>query len=574
MARTVAARARSDGKFVVPRAGEAYNLLNPEPNHEFQLKTQVVCMNEKEKEKLMSKQERNLCVRLLAVACFSLALWLAVMPSGMVVAASEGSITGVVTDDAGKPLRGATVTAKIDNVSVSRYTDASGKYLITGLKPGSYKISATAYAFGSKTVDKDISTSTADVAFSLKPNWNPTQISTAEYISAFGNDKDVRNIEANCESCHNFSWIMRRRGMTAEEWRQFIPNMGTIFFMPDLSEDKLTDISLSLEKVFGPDSPVPTQEQVQHVAISDEALHATFRYFTPPTRNFTHSLSIAADGKVWFTEFDYVSNKVGSFDPAKQQFQEYESPTPKSVPHNPWVARNGQVWFSELKGRKLSVIDPETGKLTEYPVPEKAGIHTVREDSQGNIWTSGNVTRFDPHTQKFTVFGTPSTYDVALDAHDNAWGASGDDKPGLFRVDSKTGDIKIYPVADMKSVRGIEVDAQQNVWFGDVTNHRLGKLDQKSEKITYYKPPTSNFGAYGIVIDKKSGDLWIADFLGANLDRFNPTTGKFTEYPFPDRKQMDRFFAMDPQGRVWFTDFTNGRIGVLETDDMKISAQR
>jgi len=362
--------------------------------------------------------------------------------------------------------------------------------------------------------------------------------------------------------------------MTADEWKQFIPNMGTIFFTPELSDEKLTDISMSLEKVFGPDSPVPTQQQVQHVAISDEALHATFRYFTAPTRNFTHSLSIAADGRVWFTEFDYISNKFGSFDPAKQQFQEYASPTPKSVPHNPWVARNGQVWFSELKGRKLAVIDPETGKLTEYPVPEKAGIHTVREDSQGNIWTSGNVTRFNPQTQKFTVFGTPSTYDVALDAQDNAWGASDAAKPGLFKVDAKTGEIKMYPVADMDFVRGIEVDAQQNVWFGDVTNHRLGKFDPKTEKITYFQPPTSNFGPYGIVIDKKTGDLWVADFLGANIDRFNPSTGKFTEYPFPDRKQMDRFFAMDAQGRVWFTDFTNGRIGVLETDDMKISAQR
>ena len=181
----------------------------------------------------MSKQKRNLWVRLLAVACFSLALWLAVVPSGVVAAASEGSIAGTVTDDAGKPLRGAPVTAKLDNMSVSRYTDASGKYLITGLKPGSYKISATAYGFGSKTVDKEISTSAADVAFSLKPNWNPTQISTAEYISAFGNDKDVRNIEANCESCHNFSWIMRRRGMTAEEWKQFIPRYGHDIFHPE-----------------------------------------------------------------------------------------------------------------------------------------------------------------------------------------------------------------------------------------------------------------------------------------------------------------------------------------------------
>ena len=523
----------------------------------------------------MSKQKLDLWPRLLVLACLGLAFWFAVVRSGVVAAASEGSVTGVVTDDAGKALRGATVTAKIDNMSVSRYTDALGKYLITGLKPGSYKISATAYAFGSKTVDADISTNTANVALSLKPNWNPTQISTAEYISAFGDDKDVRNIEANCESCHNFSWIMRRRGQTAEEWRQFIPKMGTIFFIPNLSPEKLTDISLSLEKVFGPDSPIPTQEQVQHVPVSDEALHATFRYYTVPTKNFTHSLNIAADGKVWFTEFDYDSNRIGFFDPAKQQFQEYESPTPKAVPHNPWVARNGQVWFSEVIARKLAVIDPETGKITEYAVPDKAGLHTIREDSQGNLWNSGNVTKFDTHTHKFTVFGTPSTYDVAVDAQDNAWGASGTaGKEGLFRVDSKTGDIKIYPVPEMQSVRGIEVDAQQNIWFGDVTNHRLGKFDPKTEKFAYYKPPTSNFGAYGIVIDKKTGTLWIADFLGANLDRFNPATGKFVEYPFPDRKQMDRFFALDAQGRPWFTDFTNGRIGVLETDDMKTFAQR
>jgi len=531
-------------------------------------------VDEKKKEKLMNKDKQNISAGVLGVACLSLALWLAVVPSG-VLAADSGGVAGVVTDDAGKPLRGAAVTARIDNMSVSRYTDASGKYLITGLKPGTYKISAAAYAFGSKTVDKEISTSTADVAFSLKPNWNPTQISSAEYISAFGDDKDVRNIEGTCQSCHNFSWIMRRRGQTAEEWKEFIPRMGTVFFLPELSPEKLTDISLSLEKVFGPDSPVPTQEQVHHVPMNDEALHATFRYYTPPTRMFPHSVSIGADGKVWFTSFDYISNRVDSFDPVKEQFQEYESPTARSVPHNPWVARNGQIWFSELKGRKLAVIDPETGKITEYPVPEKAGIHTLREDLQGNLWSSGNVTRFNPHTQKFTVYGTPSTYDVAVDGQDNAWGASGDaDKPGLFRVDSKTGEIKIYPVPEMKFVRGIEVDEQQDVWFGDVTNHRLGKFDPKTEKFTYYKAPTENLAIYGIVIDKKTGNLWIGDYLGANITRLNPATGKFTEYPFPSRTQMIRFFSLDPQGRVWFTDFANSRIGVLETDDIKISAKR
>jgi streptogramin lyase len=38
--------------------------------------------------------------------------------------------------------------------------------------------------------------------------------------------------------------------------------------------------------------------------------------------------------------------------------------------------------------------------------------------------------------------------------------------------------------------------------------------------------------------------------------------------------QMIRFFAEDPQGRVWFTDFTNGKIGVLETGESTMSSQR
>jgi hypothetical protein len=215
----------------------------------------------------MKKQRLHFRIERLAAACLFLALWIAVVPARIVAATSDGSVSGVVTDDGGKPLRGAPVTARIDNMSVSRYTNASGNYLITGLKPGSYKISATAWGYASKTVDKDISTGTSEVAFSLKANWNPAQISTAEYISAFGNDKDVRNIEGTCQACHNFSWIMRRRGQTAEEWSEFIPRMGTLFFIPELSPEKLTDISASLEKVFGPDSLAPTKEQVHHVEI-------------------------------------------------------------------------------------------------------------------------------------------------------------------------------------------------------------------------------------------------------------------------------------------------------------------
>jgi virginiamycin B lyase len=519
----------------------------------------------------MKRNGLGFWVPLLVVVCFgSLVLLL----NRAAAAGSDASIGGIVTDDAGKPLRGAPITAKMGPMSVSRYTDANGKYEITGLKPGTYRVTATAWGYSTKIVDKELS-GTADLGFALKANWNPAQISTAEYVSAFGGDKDMRKLEGTCTNCHNFSWIMRRKGMTADEWNSFIPRMGDKFVTPNLSTAQLNEITPVLEKYFGPDSPVPTRDQVRHVDVSDEALHATFRMYTPPTTNIAHSLYVAPNGLVWFTEHDNYANKIASFDYATEKFQEYEMPTPRSGPHNPWVARDGMVWVTEAAAHKLAALDPETGKITEYTPPAGAGTHTLREDSQGNIWTSGKVTKFDPKTQKFTVYESPYTYDVAVDAHDNAWGGGGmGANPGLFRIDGKTGEIKVYPVADMKFVRGIEADTHENIWFGDVTNHRLGKFDTKTEKITYYRAPTPDLGIYGLVIDKKTGFIWVADYEGSNVDRFDPATGKFVEYPFPSRTQMIRFFGEDPMGRIWFTDFTNGRIGVLETDDMKISAQR
>ena len=526
----------------------------------------------------MKKQKLNRLLGSSAVACLCLALLLVLALSGRLVAASDGSISGVVTDDAGKPLRGASVIVNIDNMSVARYTDAMGRYQITGLKPGKYKIAATAWGYGSKTAEKDISGSTTDVTFSLKPNWNPLQISTAEYISAFGDEKEMRHVEATCTGCHNFSWIMRRRGQTAAEWEDFIPRMspGDLFVTPAtyMTPQQLKEISISLEKVFGPDSPLPTKDKVHHVEISDEALNATFRYFTPPTRNYAHSVSVGADGKPWFTEFDNIANKVATFDLSTQQFHEYEIPTAKAMPHNPWVARNGQVWVTEAMANKLAVIDPETGKVTEFSAPVGAGTHTLREDSAGDIWASGSKKslRFDPRTQKFDTYDIAG-YDLAVDSHNNGWSTNGP-KGTIDRVDPKTGLIKRYPVPGATFMRGIEVDAQDNVWFGDVLGHRLGKLDPKTGEMTFYHPPTPNFSPYGIIVEKKTGRLWLADYLGANVTRFDPATGKFTEFPFPSRMQMIRFFAEDPQGRVWFTDFTNGKIGVLETGESAMSSQR
>ena len=70
---------------------------------------------------------------------------------------SMASLRGVVSDDTGKPVRGATVTATSGSKSVSRFTDQSGRYSIAELKPGQYEVSVAAWGFGPQKSTQEIS---------------------------------------------------------------------------------------------------------------------------------------------------------------------------------------------------------------------------------------------------------------------------------------------------------------------------------------------------------------------------------------------------------------------------------
>ena len=61
-------------------------------------------------------------------------------------AASDATIKGVVTDGAGKPVRGATVKATLGIKSISRFTQADGRYRMS-VAPGTYDVSVEAYGF-------------------------------------------------------------------------------------------------------------------------------------------------------------------------------------------------------------------------------------------------------------------------------------------------------------------------------------------------------------------------------------------------------------------------------------------
>jgi streptogramin lyase len=551
------------------------------------------------------KNTRTILLAFAAVMCVTASL-----------AASDAVIRGVVTDNAGKPIRGALVKAQAGYKIVTRFSQKDGRYELT-VPAGNYSVTADAFGYSARRTDKDTAQA-GETNFKLTPGIDVTHLSGADVETLLPDNAETRMFRAECISCHNVEHLTLRRGSTAEQWRDFLPTMTRGRFPvamdpkqnPGTSQAKFVFLTNALAKYFGPDAPFfgpdsdpPTLDQIKHPTLSDAALSATIREFEIPTpMPMAHSMSVdPARGIAWWGEESHLANKVGRFDMDTEKFTEYPVPTQNASVHTGIVGKDGRYWVTLPSGgdSKIVSVEPATGKLTEYKWPEKKGNpHTLALDRAGNLvmsgGASGEVWTFDTETEKFGFhkFTVPPAYpgdsmtfwtkapEDSLPAQVRA--ASYDIKVNskgvyyftifnmgtLMSLDPATGETKMYHPSGTPSMRGMTIDPQDNVWFSNFNGHKLGKLDAKTLTIKEYQPPTLNATPYGILVDK-AGYVWFSDLNGNNITRFDPRTEQFVEYPLPTREAGPKFMSMDGKGKVWFTEVMGAKIGMIDAGDGK-----
>ena len=501
---------------------------------------------------------------------------------------STASIRGVVNDGTGKPVRGATVTATSGFKSVSRFTDRSGRYNIAELKPGQYVVSVAAWGFGPQKRTQEISEDT-EVRFRIEPDWNVARLSTTDWLSFLPEATDVLALKGSCVGCHNLNRPVGARGLTAPEWRKLMVLMESRG-MPHLPEARLVHIGAILEKHFGPDSPVPTREQIRRPAIPDAVLQATFREYATPAKARPLSIIVDREDNAWFDQGNI--NKIGRFDIRTETFQEYRIPTPKAGPHTLAVGQDGRVWITMASSNQLTSVDPKTGQIREYRPDTPGSPHIPAVDSAGNVWYTDNraniLWKFDPRSGKFSEYKVPvpetypqdsivtatavrgeppmpyeiRTYGIAFDSRGKVWFAEyGLGK--ITRFDPATEKFTQYPVPGTSSLRGLDVDADDNVWFANFLGHKLGKLNAKTGEMRQFQPPTRHAAPYGVLV-ARDGTVWYTDSAGNHVTSFNPKTEEFVEYPVPTADPTMRFMGQDSKGRIWFAEYIAGKIGSLD----------
>ncbi|HET9425220.1 MAG TPA: hypothetical protein VFO55_07615, partial [Gemmatimonadaceae bacterium] len=190
-------------------------------------------------------------------------------------------------------------------------------------------------------------------------------------------------------------------------------------------------------------------------------------------------------GRVWFV--GQSGNYIGRID-TDGSIRKFEIDAGTN-PHNIVVDAKGTPWYTGNRNGRLVKMDPETGKITTYMIPDSTvrDPHTMIFDQKGNAWftaqNAGFVGHFTPATGQFKLWKmAPRSrpYGIVIDRNGQPWyDLFGTNKIGT--IDLKTMEPKEYVLPNERSrPRRIEVTSDGSVWYGDYTRGVLGRLDPKT----------------------------------------------------------------------------------------------
>lgn len=493
-------------------------------------------------------------------------------------AETQAALSGKVMGPDGKPMEGVVVSAgnPSSTITVSVVSGADGTYRFpaTKLAPGKYflDIRATGYDLdgnGAATVAKG-RTATADLK--LKPTSDlASQLTNAEWLASFPGTDQQKLALLSCTGCHTLQRIARATH-DETEWLATIKRMATYAqesspLKPQKTEDsflgrtppevlqRLAAYLATVDLSTGPQWNYPLKVMPR---VSGRSTHVVITEYKLPQPVFEpHDVILDSKGQVWFS--DFVELKLGHLDPKTGKVTEYALPQRK--PNAPVgeldIEQDGahDLMLGMTWQATLARFDTNSKKFNFYPIPAAANdskaqliMTTNRADVDGKVWTANEghheFYRVDLKTGAFQKFGpfAHTSYGLAADSHDNLFFADfGNDTIG--RIDAKTGQATFYQTpTKMSRPRRGHMDSQDRFWFAEFNANAVGMLDPQTGKISEWQVPTPWTAPYDAIVDK-NGEVWTGGMTTDRVVRLDPKTGQSEEYPLPDDTNIRRVFV-------------------------------
>lgn len=260
------------------------------------------------------------------------------------------------------------------------------------------------------------------------------------------------------------------------------------------------------------------------------------------------------NGNLWFA--DQVNNAVWRYFVNEERFEMYKVPTAGSYPSQIDFDSSGRVWFSEIFAKKLGVIDPalaETNSsrgITEYEIKEDfetTGPVTVSNNKNNNVvWFTtvtypegGKIGRFDMDSEEFTFYELPTEAGVPV---------------------------------------GIVEDRDGRLWVNDHASNLFFMFDPTTQDFVKYstslatsRENTTTLPYWNLIRDNR---VWFNEHEGNAIAYFDIENLTLVEYQIPTKSEVwgntsnPLKFDLDNRGSAWFTEWTENKIGILDSEKL------
>lgn len=167
-------------------------------------------------------------------------------------------------------------------------------------------------------------------------------------------------------------------------------------------------------------------------------------------------------------------------------------------------------------------------------------LYPVYDRNRNVVWIgdsavdSSRILEFNITSGKFTVHNLKDTSLVtvmALDQNNSRLWYIDPLMKHLGLYDPSANSTKLYNIPTHGTISRIAVDLNNNVWLTSPDTNEVLRFNSQVKNFTIMHLPTTNAMPIGILFDRSSGTIWIAEGIG-KIASVDPITDyKITEYP-------------------------------------------